>query len=57
MTDYYTVRDGQGSYAKHPDESYTAEHDVNPICGCHIRSRCVGCTSCTSCDGCYCDEH
>jgi hypothetical protein len=35
---------------------YTPDNDVNPICGCHLRSRCDGCGTCTSCDGCYCGE-
>ncbi|HEV8652823.1 MAG TPA: hypothetical protein VG276_26410 [Actinomycetes bacterium] len=34
----------------------TYEHDVNPICGHRLRSRCDGCGTCTTCDGCYCDE-
>jgi len=37
-----------------PDPGYAA--DVNPICGCHIRSRCTGCGCCTWCEGCYCHE-
>jgi hypothetical protein len=36
--------------------SYTASNDVNPVCGCHLRSKCMGCGVCTSCDGCYCYE-
>lgn len=31
-------------------------NDVNPICGCRLKSLCVGCGVCTSCDGCYCGE-
>lgn len=37
-------------------DTYTADNDVNPICGCHRRSKCVGCGQCTNCDGCYCGE-
>lgn len=36
--------------------AYSASNDVNPSCGCHLRSKCGGCGSCTSCDGCYCPE-
>lgn len=35
---------------------WTSEHDCNPICGCHLVSKCLGCNVCTSCDGCYCNE-
>jgi hypothetical protein len=35
---------------------YTASNDVNPVCGCHLRSKCGACSGCTSCDGCYCGE-
>lgn len=38
----------------YPDYEYGC--DVNPICGCHIRSRCPSCTGCTGCDACYCGE-
>lgn len=56
---YESTRDGVTSWAKYPDEHYDGMSDlgdVNPICGCHKRSRCMGCGSCTSCDDCYCDE-
>jgi hypothetical protein len=33
-----------------------AVYDVNPICGCHIRTRCPDCRCCRSCEGCYCHE-
>lgn len=36
--------------------SYRQYDDVNPVCGCHMRSRCASCASCTSCDSCYCGE-
>jgi hypothetical protein len=36
--------------------SWSSEHDCNPICGCHLASRCSSCGVCTSCDGCYCGE-
>lgn len=35
---------------------YTPDNDVNPACGCHRRSQCLGCGACTSCDACYCGE-
>ncbi len=35
---------------------WTSEHDCNPVCGCHLASKCRGCGVCTSCDGCYCYE-
>ncbi|MFR9773851.1 hypothetical protein [Nocardia sp. SC052] len=34
----------------------TGEHDVNPVCGHWLGSRCDGCGMCTTCDGCYCTE-
>jgi hypothetical protein len=33
-----------------------AVNDVNPICGCHINSRCPDCRCCRNCEGCYCGE-
>jgi hypothetical protein len=36
--------------------AWTSEHDCNPVCGCHLASKCLGCGVCTSCDGCYCRE-
>lgn len=35
---------------------YTATNDVNPTCGCHLRSKCSACGGCTGCDACYCGE-
>ena len=35
---------------------WSSEHDCNPICGCHLSSKCRGCSVCTYCDGCYCNE-
>ncbi|MGW9441328.1 hypothetical protein, partial [Streptomyces sp. NPDC055607] len=31
-------------------------HDVNHVCGHHLRAQCGGCGVCTTCDGCYCAE-
>lgn len=36
---------------------WTDEHDCNPICGCHLSAKCLGCGVCMSCDGCYCGGH
>lgn len=36
--------------------TWSSESDCNPICGCHLASRCSGCGVCMSCDGCYCNE-
>lgn len=35
---------------------YSDTHDVNPVCGHHLRSRCAGCSTCAICEGCYCEE-
>lgn len=35
---------------------WSDEHDCNPICGCHLASKCLGCNVCMECDGCYCGE-
>lgn len=35
---------------------WTSEHDCNPICGCHLAAKCLGCNVCMECDGCYCYE-
>jgi hypothetical protein len=35
---------------------WSSEHDCNPICGCHLASKCLGCNVCMTCDGCYCNE-
>jgi hypothetical protein len=36
--------------------SFSCEYDCNPICGCHLASKCGSCNVCTDCDGCYCGE-
>ena len=35
---------------------WSDEHDCNPICGCHLEAKCLGCGVCMTCDGCYCHE-
>jgi hypothetical protein len=35
---------------------FTCDHDCNPVCGCHLASKCGSCNVCTDCDGCYCWE-
>lgn len=35
---------------------WSDEHDCNPVCGCHLSAKCLGCGVCMSCDGCYCGE-
>lgn len=35
---------------------FTAEHDVNPLCGHHLGQRCDGCSTCMVCNVCYCEE-
>lgn len=35
---------------------WSTMHDCNPICGCHLEARCLGCSVCMECDGCYCYE-
>lgn len=35
---------------------WSSEHDCNPICGCHLASKCRSCNACLNCDGCYCNE-
>ena len=50
-------RTGDGEAGGPPGGSqWTSEHDCNPVCGCHLASKCQGCGVCTSCDGCYCEE-
>lgn len=44
------------TYAEPTVDADGMVHDVNPVCGCHIRSKCEGCQVCTNCDGCYCNE-
>lgn len=49
------VRDnalGRGGGSAH----WSDEHDCNPICGCHLEAKCLGCGVCMTCDGCYCRE-
>lgn len=55
--------DADIEYDERPDPSrpamparYSSDDDVNPICGHHRRSQCLGCGACTSCDACYCYE-
>jgi hypothetical protein len=36
--------------------SWSSEHDCNPICGCHLEAKCLGCNVCMECDSCYCNE-
>lgn len=36
---------------------WTNQDDVNPICGHHLASKCLGCGVCMTCDGCYCREN
>lgn len=45
-----------GVLDRYRSTTYSFEDDVNPICGCHRRAKCLGCGTCTSCDGCYCGE-
>ncbi len=35
---------------------WSDEHDCNPVCGCHLSAKCLGCGVCLTCDGCYCGE-
>lgn len=51
---HYTRRHARGT-AGGPAQ-WTSEHDCNPICGCHLASKCLGCNACMTCDGCYCHE-
>ena len=51
---YYTRNKAHG-YAGGPAR-WSSEHDCNPICGCHLASKCTGCNACLTCDGCYCNE-
>jgi len=50
---HYSLKHARGGVGP---ASWTSENDVNPICGCHLASRCLGCGCCTTCDGCYCEE-
>lgn len=40
----------------HGYAQWSSEHDCNPICGCHLEAKCLGCGVCLHCDGCYCRE-
>jgi len=51
-THYYLKR--AGNRAEGPAQ-WTDEHDCNPLCGCHLASKCTGCNTCTWCEGCYCN--
>jgi hypothetical protein len=53
-TQHYTRVRAQGT-ASGP-AFWSDEHDCNPICGCHLASKCASCSACMSCDGCYCGE-
>lgn len=53
-TEHYYRERAQGT-AGGPAQ-WSSEHDCNPICGCHLASKCLGCRVCMSCDGCYCGE-
>jgi hypothetical protein len=59
----YTDGDGTRHYSRTRAQgtaggpaSWSDEHDCNPICGCHLSSKCTSCNACMSCDGCYCGE-
>lgn len=51
----YYHRDQAEGTAGGPAE-WSSFHDCNPICGCHLASKCRGCNVCMNCDGCYCNE-
>lgn len=51
---HYTRNQAQGT-AGGPAR-WSSSHDCNPICGCHLSSKCTGCQVCMICDGCYCNE-
>jgi hypothetical protein len=51
---HYTRNRAQGT-AQGPAQ-WSSEHDCNPICGCHLASKCRSCNVCMTCDGCYCNE-
>jgi hypothetical protein len=53
-TTHYQRNQAQGT-AGGPAQ-WSDEHDANPVCGCHLASKCRGCGVCMSCDGCYCNE-
>jgi hypothetical protein len=59
----YTDSDGVTHYTRNQARGtgggpaqWSSEHDCNPICGCHLASKCTGCGVCMWCDGCYCRE-
>lgn len=58
-----TTSDGETVYTRNRamgtaegPAQWSSEHDCNPICGCHLAYKCLGCNVCMSCDGCYCRE-
>jgi hypothetical protein len=51
---HYSLDHAAGG-ARGPAE-WTDDYDCNPVCGCHLASKCRSCGVCTSCDGCYCGE-
>lgn len=53
--DVHYERDRAIGGAAGPSRWSTA-HDCNPICGCHLAAKCLGCNVCTTCDGCFCGE-
>lgn len=53
VTHYYRDR-AQGTGGG--PASWSSEHDCNPVCGCHLASKCLGCMVCMNCGGCYCGE-
>lgn len=59
----WTGADGDVHYARERARGtaggpaqWSSEHDCNPICGCHLAAKCLGCNACMECDGCYCGE-
>ena len=44
------------STGSHGSARFSSEYDCNPVCGCHLASKCGTCNVCTDCDGCYCYE-
>lgn len=59
----WTGNDGERHYSRNHalgnargPAQWSSSNDCNPICGCHLASKCRDCQVCTSCDGCYCEE-
>lgn len=59
----WTDTDGTRHYQRHRalgraegPARWSDEHDCNPVCGCHLSAKCLGCGVCLMCDGCYCRE-